>query len=121
MRNHEERLEEVQKKDCTGSVQTKAASQLYDGSVFCGNLPCGHCGFSFCNAGVAQNIIVSDYDTFKTTASIFTEGTMFGYLLIGLIAFVLGVCVTILCLHIHNLQKEEKEMAMDLIATIYHH
>ena len=62
--------------------------------------------------GVAQNIIVSDYDTFKTTASIFTDGTMFGYLLIGLIAFVLGVCgqVTILCLHIHNLQKEEKEM-----------
>lgn len=45
MRNHEERLEEVQKKDCTGSVQTKAAPQLYDGSVFCGSLPCGHCGF----------------------------------------------------------------------------
>ena len=51
-----------------------------------------------------------DYEQLKAKARNSTEGKMFVYLLIRLIAFVLGVCVTILCLHIHNLQKEEKEM-----------
>ena len=110
MRNHEERLEEVQKR--IAQVQYKQKQRR---SYMMAVSSVAIClvvivGLASVMPGVAQNIIVSDYDTFKTTASIFTEGTMFGYLLIGLIAFVLGVCVTILCLHIHNLQKEEKEM-----------
>ena len=110
MRNHEERLEEVQKR--IAKVQYKQKQRR---SYMMAVSSVAVClvvivGLASVMPGVAQNIIVSDYDTFKTTASIFTEGTMFGYLLIGLIAFVLGVCVTILCLHIHNLQKEEKEM-----------
>lgn len=110
MRNHEERLEEVQKR--IAQVQYK---QKQHRSYMMAVSSVAVClvvivGLASVMPGVAQNITVSDYDTFKTTASIFTEGTMFGYLLIGLIAFVLGVCVTILCLHIHNLQKEEKEM-----------
>lgn len=110
MRNHEERLEEVQKR--IAQVQYKQKQRR---SYMMAVSSVAVClvvivGLASVMPGVAQNITVSDYDTFKTTASIFTDGTMFGYLLIGLIAFVLGVCVTILCLHIHNLQKEEKEM-----------
>lgn len=110
MRNHEERLEEVQKR--IAQVQYK---QKQHRSYLMAVSSVAVClviivGLASVMPGVVQDITVSDYDTFKTTASIFTDGTTFGYLLIGLIAFALGVCVTILCLHIHNLQKEEKKM-----------
>ena len=31
-----------------------------------------------------------------------------GYMVIGLLAFILGACVTILCFRIHQLNKEEQ-------------
>ncbi|MEG1577820.1 MAG: DUF4179 domain-containing protein [Oscillospiraceae bacterium] len=39
-------------------------------------------------------------------ASIFSGKSGMGYVLIALIAFALGVCVTILCLHLHRAAKE---------------
>jgi len=38
-------------------------------------------------------------------ASIFRNGGATGYVLIGLLAFVLGICVTVLCFRIRELEK----------------
>lgn len=38
-------------------------------------------------------------------ASIFRNGGAAGYVLIGLLAFVLGICVTVLCFRIRELEK----------------
>ncbi len=38
-------------------------------------------------------------------ASVFRNGGAAGYVLIGLLAFVLGICVTVLCFRIRELEK----------------
>ena len=40
------------------------------------------------------------------TASLFT-GESLGYLLVGLLAFALGVCVTVLCVLLHERERDE--------------
>ena len=40
------------------------------------------------------------------TASLFT-GESLGYLLVGLLAFALGVCVTVLCVRLHERERDE--------------
>ena len=40
------------------------------------------------------------------TASLFS-GESLGYLLVGLLAFALGVCVTVLCVHLHERERGE--------------
>ena len=45
---------------------------------------------------------------YETAATILGGSTALGYMVIGLLAFILGACVTILCFHIHQLNKEEQ-------------
>ena len=40
------------------------------------------------------------------TASLFSGGSL-GYLLVGLLAFALGVCVTVLCVRLHERERDE--------------
>ena len=42
----------------------------------------------------------------ETAATMFGGSATLGYIVIGLLAFVLGVCVTILCFRIRLLNKE---------------
>ena len=45
---------------------------------------------------------------FETAATILGGSTALGYMVIGLLAFILGVCVTVLCFRIRQLDKEEQ-------------
>ena len=42
------------------------------------------------------------------TASLFSGGSL-GYLLVGLLAFALGVCVTVLCVRLHERERGEDD------------
>lgn len=53
-------------------------------------------GLSFVIPGVMDNMSDSEYANFGTAASIFERSNSLGYVLIGFIAFALGVSVTIL-------------------------
>lgn len=58
---------------------------------------------------------------YKAAASIFGDGTGAGYILIALIAFVLGVCITVFCYRIRryvehsNRSKNDQEEKNDRI------
>ncbi len=54
--------------------------------------------------GIAANIQTGDYSGFETAASMYGGGAALGYIVIGLLAFLLGVCVTVLCFRIRQLQ-----------------
>ena len=54
-------------------------------------------GASLAMPGIAASIRTEDYVGFETAASIFHDGAALGYIVIGLLAFLLGVCVTVLC------------------------
>ena len=66
-------------------------------------------GASLAMPGIAANIQTGDYSGFETAASIFHGGAALGYIVIGLLAFLLGVCVTVLCFRIRQLSRENAQ------------
>ena len=65
-------------------------------------------GASFAMPGIASRIQTGDYSGFETTASMY-GGAALGYIVIGLLAFLLGVCVTVLCFRIRQLSRENAQ------------
>ena len=66
-------------------------------------------GASLAMPGIAANIQTGDYFGFETAASIFHGGAALGYIVIGLLAFLLGVCVTILCFRLRQISRENEQ------------
>lgn len=51
----------------------------------------------------------NEVEDVQAAASVFRNGGAAGYVLIGLLAFVLGICVTVLCFRIRELEKERTD------------
>ena len=64
-------------------------------------------GVSLAMPGIAAKIQSGDYSGFETAASVFHGGAALGYIVIGLLAFLLGVCVTILCFRLRQMNRED--------------
>ncbi|MEG0803871.1 MAG: DUF4179 domain-containing protein, partial [Pygmaiobacter sp.] len=52
--------------------------------------------------GVMAQMDMTEHLSVSRMASIFSSGNAMGYVMIALLAFVLGVCVTILCVHLQR-------------------
>ena len=65
-------------------------------------------GASLAMPGIAASIRTGDYSGFETAATMLGGSAALGYIVIGLLAFVLGVCVTILCFRVRLLNREEQ-------------
>ena len=63
-------------------------------------------GASLAMPGIAANIQTGDYSGFETAASMYGGGAALGYIVIGLLAFLLGVCVTVLCFRLRQMSRE---------------
>ena len=63
-------------------------------------------GASFAMPGIAASIQTGDYSGFETAASMYGGGAL-GYIVIGLLAFLLGVCVTVLCFRLRQMSRED--------------
>ena len=59
-------------------------------------------GASLAMPGIVVKIQTGDYSGFETAASIFHS-------VIGLLAFLLGVCVTILCFRLRQMNHEDRQ------------
>ena len=66
-------------------------------------------GVSLAMPGIAAKIQSGDYSGFETAASIFHGGAALGYIVIGLLAFLLGVCVTVLCFRLRQMNREDDQ------------
>ena len=64
-------------------------------------------GASLAMPGIAANIQTGDYSGFETAASMYGGGAALGYIIIGLLAFLLGVCVTVLCFRLRQMCRED--------------
>ena len=64
-------------------------------------------GASLAMPGIAARIQTGDYSGFETTASMYGGGAALGYIVIGLLAFLLGVCVTVLCFRLRQMNRED--------------
>ena len=66
-------------------------------------------GASLAMPGIAANIQTGDYAGFETAASMYGGGAALGYIVIGLLAFLLGVCVTVLCFRLRQMNREDEQ------------
>ena len=64
-------------------------------------------GASLAMPGIAARIQINDYAGFETSASMYGGGAALGYIVIGLLAFLLGVCVTVLCFRLRQVNRED--------------
>ena len=65
-------------------------------------------GASLAMPGIAASIRTGDYSGFETAASMYGGGAL-GYIVIGLLAFLLGVCVTVLCFRLRQMSREDEQ------------
>ncbi len=108
MRSHEERIAEVkrrivEKERQKGRQRRQIAAVL--GVAACLAVIVGA---SFAMPGISEQIMQGTSSGLETAGTILGGGTVPGYIIIGLLAFLLGVCVTILCFRIRRLDKEEQ-------------
>ena len=107
MRNHKDRVAEVKRRIAAKERMKRLRRSrivMAGAAAACLALLIGA---SLAMPGIAANIQTGDYSGFETAASIFHGGAALGYIVIGLLAFLLGVCVTILCLRLRQMERED--------------
>ena len=107
MRSHEERIAEVRRRIAEKERQ-KRRKQRRIVAISC----IAAClavifGASFVMPGISGQMVPGNSSGYETAAMILGGGAAPEYIIIGLLSFLLGVCVTILC-RVHLLDKEEQ-------------
>ena len=66
-------------------------------------------GASLAMPGIAAKVRTGGYTGCETAGSIFQSSAALGYIVIGLLAFLLGVCVTVLCFRLRQMSREDAQ------------
>jgi uncharacterized membrane protein len=66
-------------------------------------------GMGIAMPGIIEGLSKENYSNMGMMASIFYKGNALGYVLIGLLSFALGVCLTILCFILQPKRQKNKE------------
>ena len=107
MRSHEERIMEAKRR----IAKTEREKRLRRNTVTMASAVAACLalliGASLAMPGIAANIQTGDYAGFETAASMYGGGAALGYIVIGLLAFLLGVCVTVLCFRLRQMNRED--------------
>ena len=107
MRSHEERVAEAKRR----IAKIERAKRLRRNTITMASAVAACLavliGASLAMPGIATRIQTGDYSGFETAASIFRGGAALGYIVIGLLAFLLGVCVTVLCFRLRQMSRED--------------
>ena len=109
MRSHEERVVETKRR----IAKIERAKRLRRNTITMASAVAACLaliiGASLAMPGIAARIQINDYAGFETSASMYGGGAALGYIVIGLLAFLLGVCVTVLCFRIRQLSRENAQ------------
>ena len=108
MRSNEERIAEVKRRIAEKEYK-KRLRREWSAAVCC----VAAClaviaGVSLSMPDIVSRIEMGTASNFETAATILGGSAALGYIVVGLLAFVLGVCVTVLCFRIRQLDKEEQ-------------
>ena len=109
MRSHEERVAEAKRRIAKIEREKRLRRDkitMISAAAACLALLIGA---SFAMPGIAARIQINDYAGFETTASMYGGGAALGYIVIGLLAFLLGVCVTVLCFRLRQMSREDEQ------------
>ena len=108
MRSNEERIAEVKRR--IAEKEYKKRLQREWAAAVCCVAACLAviAGVSLSMPDIVSQIEMGTASNFETTATMLGGSSAPGYIVVGLLAFVLGVCVTIACFRICLLHKDEQ-------------
>ena len=109
MRSHEERVAETKRRIAARERNERRRHNQI--TVFAAAAACLALivGVSLAMPGIAAQVQTGNYTGYETAASIFQSCAALGYVVIGLLAFLLGVCVTVLCFRLRQMDKEDAQ------------
>ena len=107
MRSHEERITETKRRIAKIEQEKRRRRDTITMASAVAACLVLLIGASLAMPGIAAGIQTGDYSGFETAASIFHGGAALGYIVIGLLAFLLGVCVTVLCFRLRQMSRED--------------
>ena len=107
MRSHEERITETKRRIAKMEREKRRRRNTITMASAVAACLALLIGASFAMPGIAAHIQTGNYSGFETAASMYGGGAALGYIVIGLLAFLLGVCVTILCFRLHQMNRED--------------
>ena len=111
MRSHEERFAEAKRRIAARQREMRLRRSRIAGISAAAACLALIVGISCMMPGIAAKIQTGDYTGFETAGSVFHSSAALGYIVIGLLAFLLGVCVTILCFRLRQLEREDERDA----------
>ena len=109
MRSHEERVAETKRRIAKMEREKRRQRNTVTMAAAVAACLVLLIGASFAMPGVAARIQTGDYSGFETAASMYGGGAALGYIVIGLLAFLLGVCVTVLCFRLRQMNREDDQ------------
>ena len=109
MRSHEERVAETKRRIAKIEREKRRRRNTITMASVAAACLALLIGASLAMPGIAASIQTGDCSGFETAASIFHGGGALGYIVIGLLAFILGVCVTVLCFRLRQLSREDDQ------------
>ena len=109
MRSHEERVTETKRRIAKIEQEKRLRHNMVTMASAVAACLVLLIGASFAMPGIAASIQAGNYAGFETAASMYGGGAALGYIVIGLLAFLLGVCVTVLCFRIQQLSRENAQ------------
>ena len=107
MRSHEERVAETKRRIAKIEREKRLRRNVITMASAVAACLALLIGASLAMPDIAARIQTGDYSGFETAASIFHGGAALGYIVIGLLAFLLGVCVTVLCFRLRQMNRED--------------
>ena len=107
MRSHEERVAETKRRIAKIEREKRLRRNTITMAFAVAACLALLIGASFAMPGIAASIQTGDYAGFETAASMYGGGAALGYIVIGLLAFLLGVCVTVLCFRLRQMSRED--------------
>ena len=107
MRSHEERVAETKRRIAKMEREKRRRRNTITMASAVAACLALLIGASLAMPGIATRIQAGNYSGFETAASIFHGGAALGYIGIGLLAFLLGVCVTVLCFRLRQMNRED--------------
>ena len=108
MLNHEERIAEVKRRIAEKERQKRRRRRRIAAVSAVAACLAVIVGVSLSMPGIVERIDLGTFSGFETVATMLGGSAALGYIVIGLLAFVLGVCVTILCFRVRLLNREEQ-------------
>ena len=107
MRSHEERVAETKRRITKIEREKRRRRNMVTMASAVAACLALLIGASFAMPGIVASIQAGDYAGFETAASMYGDGEALGYIIIGLLAFLLGVCVTVLCFRLRQISRED--------------